>query len=344
MVDAPVKTDAPKPIPVVDAPKPTPVVDAPSAAGATSAGDTVRFGQSTKTDAPLMAGATTQAGDPARPGQPTQDPKVWAAPKKDGPTRTVAVGCGVFYRLGGMDLVAINNRRAHQPVWADEARDMSPAPTTDMVLPMLVTSVFEPPLPDAPPIVLPPPPAVDVLKFPTTDTIETTDGKVLSIAPSDLGAGEIMRDGILLAGSENAASMAYVVETNSVYHLSFGKDEVWSVMNDDGTWSTVPDWTPDLANKEVKDEIALRQKAAEMRAEAAGTMVPLPVVNGTVFLDGHDTFWAVGVVEGTAPGTWSWPPSMADVEKAAAMRQKAREDVAKARAAQVAAEAKIKAP
>lgn len=31
-------------------------------------------------------------------------------------------------------------------------------------------------------------------------------------------------------------------------------------------------------------------------------------VHGQVFLQGNDTYWAKMVEEGTAPGTWSWPP------------------------------------
>lgn len=31
-------------------------------------------------------------------------------------------------------------------------------------------------------------------------------------------------------------------------------------------------------------------------------------VNGQVFLDGNDVFWATSVSEGTLPGTWCWPP------------------------------------
>lgn len=30
-------------------------------------------------------------------------------------------------------------------------------------------------------------------------------------------------------------------------------------------------------------------------------------VNGQVFLDGNDTFWATSRHEGTEPGTWHWP-------------------------------------
>lgn len=30
-------------------------------------------------------------------------------------------------------------------------------------------------------------------------------------------------------------------------------------------------------------------------------------VNGQVFLDGNDTFWATSRHEGTKPGTWHWP-------------------------------------
>lgn len=31
-------------------------------------------------------------------------------------------------------------------------------------------------------------------------------------------------------------------------------------------------------------------------------------VNGQVFLDGNDVFWALSRSVGTLPGTWSWPP------------------------------------
>lgn len=50
----------------------------------------------------------------------------------------------------------------------------------------------------------------------------------------------------------------------------------------------------------------------------AGDVLPLLVVrvndpatgsvNGQVFLDGNDTFWATSRVEGSAPGEWSWSP------------------------------------
>lgn len=30
--------------------------------------------------------------------------------------------------------------------------------------------------------------------------------------------------------------------------------------------------------------------------------------NGQVLLDGNDTLWVTSVKEGTAPGTWFWPP------------------------------------
>jgi hypothetical protein len=31
-------------------------------------------------------------------------------------------------------------------------------------------------------------------------------------------------------------------------------------------------------------------------------------VNGQVLLDGNDSLWVTSVTEGTAPGTWRWPP------------------------------------
>lgn len=35
---------------------------------------------------------------------------------------------------------------------------------------------------------------------------------------------------------------------------------------------------------------------------------PLAAVNGQAFLDGNDVLWVTSRLEGTAPGTWSWPP------------------------------------
>lgn len=31
-------------------------------------------------------------------------------------------------------------------------------------------------------------------------------------------------------------------------------------------------------------------------------------INGTVLLDGNDTLWVQGVLEGEKEGCWSWPP------------------------------------
>lgn len=31
-------------------------------------------------------------------------------------------------------------------------------------------------------------------------------------------------------------------------------------------------------------------------------------VNGQVFLDGNDCFWATNIHQGPGPGTWIWPP------------------------------------
>ena len=31
-------------------------------------------------------------------------------------------------------------------------------------------------------------------------------------------------------------------------------------------------------------------------------------VNGQAFLDGNDVLWVTSATEGTAPGTWCWPP------------------------------------
>jgi len=47
----------------------------------------------------------------------------------------------------------------------------------------------------------------------------------------------------------------------------------------------------------------------------AGQVVPCIVVwpssetcfNGQAFLDGNDTHWVTSVLQGTGPGTWSWP-------------------------------------
>ena len=35
------------------------------------------------------------------------------------------------------------------------------------------------------------------------------------------------------------------------------------------------------------------------------------LVNGTVFLDGSDTFWATSVGVGAVAGTWAWPERVA---------------------------------
>ena len=35
---------------------------------------------------------------------------------------------------------------------------------------------------------------------------------------------------------------------------------------------------------------------------------PTSAVNGQVFLDGNDTFWATSRWAGEGPGTWRWPP------------------------------------
>lgn len=40
-------------------------------------------------------------------------------------------------------------------------------------------------------------------------------------------------------------------------------------------------------------------------------------VNGQVFLDGNDTFWATSVSEGDAPGQWHWPTRKAEQSTAA---------------------------
>lgn len=47
-----------------------------------------------------------------------------------------------------------------------------------------------------------------------------------------------------------------------------------------------------------------------------GTYVPMLIVatwggttvNGQAFLDGNDVLWVTSRQEGTAPGTWTWPP------------------------------------
>jgi hypothetical protein len=33
-----------------------------------------------------------------------------------------------------------------------------------------------------------------------------------------------------------------------------------------------------------------------------------PSVNGQAFLDGNDVLWLTSKLEGTEPGTWTWPP------------------------------------
>ncbi len=35
---------------------------------------------------------------------------------------------------------------------------------------------------------------------------------------------------------------------------------------------------------------------------------PTSAVNGQVFLDGNDVFWALSVSVGEGPHSWSWPP------------------------------------
>lgn len=35
---------------------------------------------------------------------------------------------------------------------------------------------------------------------------------------------------------------------------------------------------------------------------------PGDYINGQVFLDGNDLFWARSASQGTGPGTWRWPP------------------------------------
>lgn len=44
-----------------------------------------------------------------------------------------------------------------------------------------------------------------------------------------------------------------------------------------------------------------------------------PSVNGQVFLDGNDTFWATSRKEGDEPGGWVWPQGTAQAAKAKAV-------------------------
>lgn len=73
---------------------------------------------------------------------------------------------------------------------------------------------------------------------------------------------------------------------------------------------------PDIAERISQGNWPIGAQAHIGNAVKAGDVLPMMVVkvwdgtmvNGQVFLDGNDCFWATSVSEGTAPGTWAWPP------------------------------------
>ena len=93
------------------------------------------------------------------------------------------------------------------------------------------------------PFVAPPPPPVTVttVSTPSTATIATTDGHVLSLTPGTGNGGEVMRDGIAMAGGGGTSTIAYNSATNAIYAKDAGGSG-WYLWNG-STWINSPDPT-----------------------------------------------------------------------------------------------------
>lgn len=74
----------------------------------------------------------------------------------------------------------------------------------------------------------------------------------------------------------------------------------------DGTQPPVFGW-PAGAQAHIGND-AREGQVFPMLIVAVWGSTPTSSVNGQVFLDGNDVFWALSRSVGTSPGTWSWPP------------------------------------